>query len=121
MQFKVEASLSAGILPISTVGQPGAQGAGVIGRQGMGVSTPNAAAVAALTIGLAIELHMAKGGILRNGMLSIILAAGMVASTRLLGRTIMVEGAAPKLHCIMAPLQTRLPIDEYLSSISMIL
>ena len=38
---------SAGILPINTVGEPGAHGAAVTGIQGIGVSTPSAAAVAA--------------------------------------------------------------------------
>jgi hypothetical protein len=44
---------SAGIPPISTVGEPGAQGVVVAGMHGIGVSTPSAAAVAAATVGLA--------------------------------------------------------------------
>ena len=50
-----------------TVGEPGAHGAGITGKQGMGVSTPRAAAVALATVGLAKELHMPKGGILTMG------------------------------------------------------
>ena len=53
--------LSAGLFPTSTRGDPGVQGAGVTGTQGMGVSTPSAAAVAAATWGLASEEHMPKG------------------------------------------------------------
>lgn len=50
-----------GFPPASTVGLPGAQGAGMTGMHGMGVSTPRAAAVAAATVGFAMELHMPKG------------------------------------------------------------
>ena len=49
----------------------------VTGIQGMGVSTPNAAAVAAATVGFAGEVHMPKGMIFMNGLLSMILAIGM--------------------------------------------
>ena len=68
---------SAGILPSSTVALPGAQGAGMTGTQGMGVRTPSAAAVAAATVGLAMELHMPKGMILAMGFISRMLAAGI--------------------------------------------
>ena len=43
--------LSSGLLHTITVGTPGAHGATVSGTQGMGVSTPKAAAVAAATVG----------------------------------------------------------------------
>ena len=56
-----------GMPPTMTVGDPGIQGAAVIGIHGMGVSTPSAAAVAAATIGLAGQLHMPKGWILSIG------------------------------------------------------
>ena len=46
---------SAGIWSSSTVGTPGAHGVGVLGTQGMGVSTPSAAAVAEATVGLASD------------------------------------------------------------------
>jgi len=51
----LEELFSAGILPISTVGDPGTHGAAVTGMQGIGVKTPNAAAVADATIGFAID------------------------------------------------------------------
>lgn len=47
-----EELFKAGLLAIRTVGDPGAQGAGMTGRQGIGVNTPRAAAVAAATVGL---------------------------------------------------------------------
>lgn len=59
---------SAGILPSNTVGAPGTQGAAVMGMHGIGVRTPNAAAVAAITIGLAVLMHMPKVGMLSIGM-----------------------------------------------------
>src|SRR5437016_6046610 len=69
-------SLSAGMLPIRTVGDPGTHGAVVTGTQGMGVKTPRAAAVAAATVGFDGELHMPNGGIFTMGALSIMVAAG---------------------------------------------
>jgi hypothetical protein len=77
IQFKVQELFSAGILLIITVALPGAQGATVTGMQGMGVSTPNAAVVAAATVGLAKDEHMANGRIFTKGMLSIMLASGI--------------------------------------------
>ena len=97
---------SAGMLPISTVGAPGTQGATVTGIQGMGVSTPIAAAVAAITMGLAGLMHMANGGILSMGLLSMMLAAGVPVMVRFKGSTTRLLGAAPKLHIIMAPVHT---------------
>lgn len=73
--INLELLLRAGMLPIRTVGDPGAHGAAVTGTQGMGVRTPNAAAVAAATVGLEGELHMPNGGMLEMGMLSMMVAA----------------------------------------------
>jgi hypothetical protein len=107
----LQSLVSAGMLPIKTVGDPGIQGAAVAGTQGMGVSTPRAAAVAAATVGLEGELHMPKGKMLTSGALSMMVAAGgPPASTRFVGSTIKLLGATPKLHCIMAPMQTWIPI-----------
>ena len=76
--------------------------------QGAGVKTPKAAAVAAITIGFAGELHIPKGGILAIGAKSIIVAArGPDAMTGgPFGITFKTLGAAPKLHLIAAPAQT---------------
>ena len=95
------------MLPIKTVGEPGAHGAGVTGTHGMGVRTPRAAAVAAATVGFDGELHMPNGGMFTMGALSMIVAAGgPPASTWLVGKTTRLLGATPKLHCIIAPIQT---------------
>lgn len=110
LHMHFELLLSAGMLPIRTVGEPGAHGAATTGTHGCGVNVPYLAAVAAATCGLAKELHMPKGKIFTIGLLSIIFAAGMTpAIVRLFGRTINVLGAAPKLHCKFAPPQTKNP------------
>ncbi len=68
MHMHLDELFSAGLLPMSTVGAPGNQGATVFGMQGMGVNTPNAAAVAAATVGLATLVQAPKGIIFTNGM-----------------------------------------------------
>jgi hypothetical protein len=73
---------TAGRLSISTVGTPGTQGATGMGVQGMGVSTPRAAAVAAATAGFAKLVHMPKGNTFTNGALSMMFATGAGANTR---------------------------------------
>jgi hypothetical protein len=50
------------------VAEPGDQGAAVAGMQGCGVKVPEAAAVAAATIGLAGLWHMPKGAMFISGM-----------------------------------------------------
>src|SRR5262245_5560897 len=96
LHIKVEVFVSAGLLPIITVGEPGAQGAVVTGIQGMSVNTPNAAEVADATIGLASEVHIPNGGMFAIGKLSMIVAAGrLLAVTMLDGRTIRLAGATP--------------------------
>jgi hypothetical protein len=101
----------AGILATSTVGDPGAHGAAVTGTQGIGVSTPKAAAVAEATVGLAIDWHMPNGIMLAIGLLSIILAIGIDVITRLAGSTMSELGATPKLHWSIAPPHTTFPIE----------
>jgi hypothetical protein len=110
LHMHFEVLLRAGILATNTVGDPGAQGAAVTGTQGMGVRTPRAAAVAAATIGLAMELHIPNGRMFIMGLLSIIFAIGIAVMTLLAGRTIRELGATPKLHCSMAPPHTKFPI-----------
>lgn len=51
-------------------------GATVSGTQGIGVSTPKAAAVADATTGLAIDRHIPNGVMLTIGLLSMMLPAG---------------------------------------------
>ena len=69
--------------------------------QGIGVSTPKAAAVAAATVGLARDMHIAKGGMLVMGCISWMVAVGGPdAKVFLTGNTTSALGAAPKLHII---------------------
>lgn len=74
MQFSFDVLLSDGKLSSFTVGEPGAHGAGVQGIQGIGVSAPIAAAVAAATDGFAMLLHRPKGLMFTIGAWSIIFA-----------------------------------------------
>jgi hypothetical protein len=114
MHMSLASLFSAGMLPINTVGLPTIQGAVVAGTQGIGVSTPRAAAVAAATVGLARLEHTPKGMILTKGALSMIVAAGiLVVRVWRIGKTFSMAGAAPKLHWIVAPLHTQIPISAY--------
>jgi len=101
----MEVLFRAGMPPIMQVGEPGVQGI-VTGMQGMGVRTPRAAAVAAATVGFAMDIHMPKGGMLTIGAQSMMVAAGAPAMVLLIGRTFSVEGAIPKVHIIIAPVVT---------------
>ena len=84
--------------PRVTVGSPGDQGV-VTGTQGIGVSTPIAAAVAAATSGLACDMHMPKGGMFSIGAKSMIVAAtGATADTVGAVVQISVEGG----HALVA-------------------
>lgn len=58
-------------------GEPGDHGADITGIHGIGVSTPRAAAVADATAGFAGFEHNPNGIIFTNGLLSIIVAAGL--------------------------------------------
>lgn len=82
----------------------------ITGIQGIGVNTPNAAAVAEATIGFAIELHMLNGRIFFIGILSIIVAIGIVDKTLFSGVTINNDGDIPKEQVHIAPPHTRFPI-----------
>ncbi len=106
LHINLQLLFTAGMLPISTVGEPGTHGAAVTGMQGMGVRTPSAAAVAAATIGLDTELHMPKGATFTMGLLSMMFAAGVPVMVRFTGSTDSTPGAKPKLHCKAAPVDT---------------
>ena len=98
--------LSAGKFEINTFAEPGTHGAVVTGIQGMGVSTPKAAAVAAATVGFEGDVHIPNGGILTKGLWSIMVAAkGPPASVCPPG-TSKALGATPKVQVIMAPTTT---------------
>jgi len=106
-----EALSSAGWLPIRTtfggIDAPGTHGAGVAGTQGAGVNTPSAAEVAAITAGFVGAWHIPNGMMFVIGMWSMIFASGtLLVVTLLTGKTTSALGVIPKLHDIMAPLQT---------------
>jgi hypothetical protein len=61
LHIQVEVLFKAFMLPIISMGDPGDHCWVVTGMHGIGVSTPNAAAVAAATMGLARQLHMPNG------------------------------------------------------------
>lgn len=107
LQMHLDALSSAGMLPIATVGAPGTHGADVAGMQGIGVSTPRAAAVAAATVGLAGLEHIPNGMMFSIGTWSMIVAAGMLLeSVRFVGNTFSTDGATPNEHIIWAPCVT---------------
>jgi hypothetical protein len=92
----LEFLVSAFLFAIFTLLEPGFHGPGITGIQGMGVSTPIAAEVAADTVGLDMDLHIPKGGILTIGILSITVAAGnLSANVLLMGGTMRVLGVRP--------------------------
>lgn len=92
---------NAGPDPIIVFEAPGIHGAKVIGVQGFGMNKP------AATAGLAGLQHKPKGSMFTKGLPSIILAAGLpFTNKRFKGKTIKLLGAAPKMHCIMAPAVT---------------
>jgi hypothetical protein len=72
----------------------------------MGVNTPSAAAVAAATVGFARDVHAPKGATFTMGAQSVIAAAGAGAMTPLIGSTVRMDGARPKLHIVLAPAVT---------------
>jgi hypothetical protein len=114
IHFEVE--FSAGLPPIVTVGEPGAQGPEVTGMQGWGVKTPSAAAVAAATCGLAKDVHIPNVGMLLIGAKSMIVAAGVVHVVVGAEVAMSEAGAAPKVHCIIAPVTTSCAITMTLLS-----
>lgn len=106
-QLHFDVEFSAGLPPISTVGDPGIHGAGVIGVQGPGVSTPKAAAVSVAVAGLANDMHVPNGMMLRKATLSMIVAIGFFSAIVLpTGSTVIGAGAAPIGHISMSPFTT---------------
>jgi hypothetical protein len=106
-QLHVETLSNALNFAICTDTAPGVQGELVAGMQGCGVSTPKAAAVAAVTCGLDGLLHMPNGMMLVIGTWSITVAAGCFSvCTWLAGSTTKVEGALPNGQDSFAPFTT---------------
>lgn len=67
IQLQVHPLCNIGRLLTMMVVEPGVHGVVVTGMQGIGVSTPKAAAVALATVGLDGVVHIPKGGILTTG------------------------------------------------------
>jgi hypothetical protein len=106
LHISFDVLFSAGMFDTSTVGAPGAQGAAITGMQCIGVSTPRAAAVAAATCGFARLMQTPNGGMFIIGTLSMMLPASMLPVFTIFGVALKVDGAAPNVHIIIAPVQT---------------
>ena len=98
MHFEVE--FNAGLPPMLTVGEPGVQGLAITGTHAWG--TPRAAA----TSGLLADVHIPNGGMLLIGAKSIMVAAGVVHVVVGAEVAINEDGAAPNVHCNIAPVTT---------------
>jgi hypothetical protein len=103
-----EAASSAGKFRTSTIGAPGVHGV-VTGMQGIGVSTPSAAAVAAATVGLAGDMHMPNVGMLVIGAQSMMFAAGGPCAVVVGTATTSADGAAPIVQVSNDPAFTHFP------------
>ena len=90
-----------------TLGFVGIHGETIIGMQGIGISTPKAAAVAAATAGFVMVIHIPKGLIFTNGIKSLIVATGKPeTNTELFGSVESTDGAIPNEHLKQAPQTT---------------
>ena len=87
---------------VLTFGEPGVQGAGVLGTQGMGVRTPAAAAVADAVAGNAGERQTPKGGMFTIGLWSRMFPASMYPDFTCFGVAMKLDGAAPMVQRICA-------------------
>jgi hypothetical protein len=92
--------------PIVTVGDPGVQGAVVIGMHGIGVSTPRAEAVAAATSGLAGHMHIPKVEMFSIGTKSMMVAAPTPPAVTMFGVGVRLAGTIPISHINIAPMTT---------------
>jgi hypothetical protein len=77
--------------------------------QGIGVSTPSAAAVAAATVGFNAELHMLNVGILVTGTQSFMFAAGGPCAAVVAAITASVDGKVPFVQVSNDPAFTNFP------------
>ena len=77
------------------------------GIQGIGVSTPIAAEVAATTVGLAIDEHIPKGMMFTIGVKSMMFPLCILLRKHVReGVAMNDDGAMPKVHVIIAPVTT---------------
>lgn len=102
-----DSSSSAGTPLIVTPTAPGVHGIST-GVHGTGVSTPRAAAVAAITSGLAGAEHIPNVGMF-SASTSVTTPAGVVAETSS-PDAVNSQGATPNAHSTNAPVETSTPI-----------
>lgn len=109
MQFRQELAVKIGpTIPMAVV--DGIHGPRGIGIHGAGVKTPNAAAVNAAVIGLAILIHTPNGFTFKNGIKSTHEPIGPVGVIIIeSGKNVNGVGATPKLHFTNAPLPAANP------------
>ena len=110
-------SIDAAGMPITvTLAAGGAQGAGTTGMQGIGVSTPIAADVAAETCGFDIDVHIAKGMMLVIGTIMFVVRTGMfIELAWFIGTTDTGDGAVPNEHWQVVPCVTSIGMAVHLS------
>ena len=111
-QLHIDELFNAGLPPTIIVGDPGAHGATVLGMHGPGVSTPKAAAVNDAVAGLARLLHRPNGKMFTNGLLSMMLAAGLFSNITggPVGTTSSVPGVNPNEQAMEAVATTCWPM-----------
>ena len=69
------------------------------------------------TWGFDMLVHMPNGAMFTFGLKSMMLATGVPDVTSFSGRTLSVPGATPKLHVIIAPCTTIMPMVASFSSL----
>ena len=82
----------------------------IMGTHGAGVGVPMAAAVAAITAGLAGQEHIPKDFMLIIGIASVIVPTGILPIKTPFGKKVSAEGATPNEHVHIPPLMTLLLI-----------
>lgn len=85
----------------------------MLGTQGIGVSTPSAAAVAEATVGFASEVQFPNGAILTIGAVSVMVATGIPPARPFCCEVTAASepGAKPKVHWSDAPAVTSIAVS----------
>ncbi len=105
----MDGAVRTGTPPRTTLLDPGAHVPRGTGMHGIGVCTPRAAAVAAMTAGFAGELHIPKVGMFAIGIASAMVATGWPPAVTGVPRGIAVSGIGgprPIVQDSMAPFTT---------------
>jgi hypothetical protein len=109
VHLQMELAVRAFLSLMVTTGDPGDHGVVVTGMHGCGVSTPCAAAVAAVTCGFASERHKPKGAMFTIATKSITVAMGLSSPVAgAVGSTVSNDCEFPWLHVSDALLATSL-------------